>query len=84
MRSTHRLQMIHQEEEYYLVWTDRFEPAMANKPEKVEKASLLEFRWWSPEDIEHSADSFEPPMLGRQLRRLLELGPPVHPIDVSE
>ena len=42
-----------------------------------------EQRWWTVDEITASGDDFSPRALGRQLRDLLEHGPPNEPVDVG-
>lgn len=75
--------LIAQEESYYLVETQQFNPVMVNNPSEVEAASFRGFRWWTPEEIDASSELFAPRLLGAYLRELLDVGPPAQPIDVG-
>ncbi len=75
--------LIVQQEFFYLVKTEPFEPAMIDNPSPGEAASFRGFRWWRPEEIIASDDHFAPRKLGVHLRELLENGPPREPVDVG-
>lgn len=57
-----------QNEYFYLVHTDPFEPVMDGNPAKGEASAFREFRWWSIEAIGRSEETFSP----RDLHSLLE------------
>ena len=73
-----------QVERFYIVRVDQFEPSSAEHTE-VEAQVLMEFRWWSIEQIEAASDEqFAPRMLAQHLKALVDQGPPGEPIDVGE
>lgn len=75
---------IFQEERYYLVYVDAFEPDRDANPEAEERASLIEFRWWSAAEIGSSSAAFGPRSLGALLEDLLHNGPPAAPIHLDD
>lgn len=75
--------IIDQEEFYYLVSADRFDPVKIDNPSQVESSSFRGFRWWTVEEISASSELFAPRLLAEHLRRLLNDGPPGVPIDAG-
>jgi hypothetical protein len=69
-----------QRETFVLVRTAPFEPRPS-----VELAAeaVVEVRWWSLEELEHSHARFAPRQLPALLRELLADGPPAEPVDVG-
>ncbi|MBC8228737.1 NUDIX domain-containing protein [bacterium] len=76
-------QKIDQQEEYYLVETDLFEPTMEGNPALGEKSAFRGFRWWSVEDIKCSSELFAPRRIGELLEALIRKGAPEEPFDVG-
>lgn len=74
---------IDQEEFYYLIRAERFDPVMIDNPSQVEASSFRGFRWWTVEEIAASSELFAPRLLAEHLRRLLDDGPPETPIDTG-
>ena len=72
-----------QDEYFYRVQTDRFEPVMDANPAKGEASAFREFRWWSIEDIGRSEETFSPRNLYSLLESLTRNGPPEEPFDVG-
>ncbi|MEY2431213.1 MAG: 8-oxo-dGTP diphosphatase [Acidimicrobiaceae bacterium] len=73
---------IDQHETYFLIRCVQFVPERC--VEGVPGAMFdCDHRWWTPDDIEHSADTFAPRSLGTALRTLIENRPPPSPIDVG-
>lgn len=72
-----------QRERYYLIRTDRFEPAPHLSPEQLRAEYVDGVRWWTIDEIEASGEAFAPTRLGELLRALLADGPPEEPIDVG-
>lgn len=77
-------QRIVQRERFYLVRVERFEPTAHYLPDRVEQDTFGEFRWWAIEDIEPSSEAFAPRRLGVLLRSLIQNGPPVDPIVLTD
>lgn len=73
-----------QNEYFYLVQTDPFEPVMDGNPAQGEASSFREFRWWSVEDIGRSEETFSPRDLHSLLESLTRTGPPWRPVDVGD
>jgi TDG/mug DNA glycosylase family protein len=69
-----------QRERVYLVRSPAFELAP-----RVDLAAegVVDWRWWSVDEIEASEEEFAPRGLGRLLRHLREHGPPPEPLDVG-
>jgi len=74
---------ITQQEIYYLVETERFDPTMKANPEAVETEAFRGFRWWDVSEILESGDLFVPRRLGAYLQELIQHGPPPQPFDVG-
>ncbi|MFC1707677.1 NUDIX hydrolase [Planctomycetota bacterium] len=77
-------QRIRQREDYYLVPVAFFQPTMHGNPEEGERSAFAGFRWWTPAEIESSADVFVPRRLADHLNLLLREGPPLRPIHVGQ
>jgi 8-oxo-dGTP pyrophosphatase MutT (NUDIX family) len=73
-----------QRERFYLVGVARFEPTAVYMPDNVERKAFAGFRWWSVSEIERSSHSFAPRSLGSYLRLLIEHGPPVRPLILTD
>ncbi len=71
-----------QSEEFWLLRVARFEPSRERLTES-ERRILLEFGWWTADEIERSGELFIPRALAAGLRRLLAEGAPPTPIDVG-
>ena len=76
-------QKINQQEEYYLVETDPFEPTMENNPALGENSAFRGFRWWSVKDIKGASELFAPRRIGELLDSLIRKGAPEEPFDVG-
>jgi len=76
-------QMLSQDEDFYLVPVDQFEPDIQANPSKTELMAFRRFRWWTPEEIRVSRDVFAPRLLAEHLLALIQHGPPEVPIDVG-
>lgn len=72
-----------QNESFYLVRTDPFEPVMDGNPAQGEASAFREFRWWSVEDIGRSEETFSPRNLYSLLESLSRNEPPEGPADVG-
>ncbi len=75
--------LVRQDETFYLIRTDRFEPIAAQNPDPVENAAFKEFRWWSVPELEASDAEFAPRRIAKFMRLLIEKGPPAEPIDTG-
>jgi 8-oxo-dGTP pyrophosphatase MutT (NUDIX family) len=69
-----------QRERYYIVRVDEHEPAPT-----IDMAAehVHDIRWWTLDELEASDERLVPRSLARQVRALLEHGPPPAPIDVG-
>jgi 8-oxo-dGTP pyrophosphatase MutT (NUDIX family) len=76
-------QMLSQDEDFYLVPIDEFEPDWSANPSKPELVAFRQFRWWSPAEIAASQDVFAPRLLAQHLQTLIEHGAPETPVDVG-
>lgn len=74
--------IVRQEEVFYLVRTEKFDPRPAEALLAAEMQDVEEHRWWRLEDILATAEEFAPRRLGRFLQAL-EQGLPPEPIDVG-
>lgn len=72
-----------QEETYYLVQVERFEPQMIDNPSPGEASAFREFRWWTADEIDASAALFAPRRLGQYVEQLIREGPPTEPFDTG-
>ena len=73
-----------QNENFYRVQTDPFEPAMDANPAQGEASAFREFRWWSIDDIGRSDQTFSPRGLHSLLENLSRNQPPDEPIALGE
>ena len=69
-----------QSEDYFLIETSAFEPAIRNAPEA---ATIREFRWWSLAEMRHTSERLAPAGLLRIILDYRENGPPDSPPDVE-
>jgi ADP-ribose pyrophosphatase YjhB (NUDIX family) len=76
-------QMLRQREEFYLVETAPFEPAMEDNPATGERLAFRGFRWWSAEELRNTSELFAPRRLADLLEALVRAGPPEEPFDVG-
>jgi 8-oxo-dGTP pyrophosphatase MutT (NUDIX family) len=76
-------QMVSQDEDFYYVPIDEFEPDSQTNPSRSELMAFLQFKWWSPDEIAASHDVFAPRLLAEHLRALIEKGIPKAPVDVG-
>jgi TDG/mug DNA glycosylase family protein len=72
-----------QAERIFLVSTDAFEPAPEWSADQLADEGVVEQRWWTPEDLAASAETFAPRRLPQLVHDLLEHGPPPQPLDVG-
>ena len=76
-------QILSQDEDFYVVYIDEFEPDFTTNPSEAELMSFQRFKWWSPAEISRSRDIFAPRLLAKHLQNLIELGTPDKPVDVG-
>jgi G:T/U-mismatch repair DNA glycosylase/ADP-ribose pyrophosphatase YjhB (NUDIX family) len=72
-----------QSEHVYLVRTARFEPRPAWTKAELAAEGIAGLRWWTPDELEASGETFAPRRLPALVRELLEHGPPAQPLDVG-
>jgi 8-oxo-dGTP pyrophosphatase MutT (NUDIX family) len=71
-----------QRERWFMTRVVHFAPDGAGMTE-AEKADLTACRWWTPDELDTTADDLVPRDLAAQLRVLLVNGPPASPIDIG-
>jgi len=76
-------QILSQDEDYYLVPIEQFEPNMQTNPSETELMTFRQYRWWTPHEISLSRDVFAPRLLAEHLESLILNGPGDNPIDVG-
>jgi 8-oxo-dGTP pyrophosphatase MutT (NUDIX family) len=69
-----------QNEQYYVVHVDRFEPRMADA---IEARALDEFRWWTLANLVNTTDQLTPVSLAQIVLRYLHTGAPQEAIDIE-
>ncbi len=74
---------VKQHNRYFWVATDPFDPVCELNPDLVEREIFDEYRWWSIDQIERSAEVFAPADLAVRLTALFEFGATNQPVDVS-
>ena len=72
-----------QEERFYLVRTEAFEPAPQMTEQQLRAEGVTGMRWWTPTELALSETSFAPSRLPGLLARLLREGAAPAPIDVG-
>ena len=72
-----------QNEVYYLVQADYFDPVMDIEAAPDEASAFREFHWWSIDAIARSAEKFAPRNLHCLLESISKNGPPDKPIAVG-
>ncbi len=75
--------IVEQEEVFYLIHTDFFEPKPTLNSDDPELLLLKEFRWWSLNEIKNTSDNFAPSNLYSHLCHLIKHGKPTTSIDVG-
>lgn len=73
-----------QNEYFYWVQTEPFEPTMDANPARGEASAFREFRWWSIDDIGRFEKTFWPRDLHSVLENLSRNEPPEEPFDPGE
>ena len=73
-----------QNEYFYRVQTDPFEPSMDANPARGEASAFREFRWWSIDDIGRTEETLSPRDLHSLLENLSKDEPPAEPFDPGE
>lgn len=83
-----------QNERYFLIRTEKFEPSFEHVPEEDERLAMLEGRWWTVDQIAAASHQhrFSPPSLATWLKQLINevpkqpitLGMVDHPESPSE
>jgi len=81
--SNHEGRDMNQKESFYLVKVPRFDPVPGYKPDRIERDTFLEFRWWNLVELTQSQEEFSPRRAPHFLKRLVEEGPPEHPLDTG-
>lgn len=71
--------MYDQDEQYYFVKTDKFEPIPRLIPVGPDIHAFKGFRWWKLDDLKRSPEEFAPRAMGTLLDELIQQGAPVIP-----
>jgi ferredoxin-type protein NapG len=71
-RFTWNGQQYEQQQTYYLIETESFDPGNGGQMDENERDALKSFRWWSAKEILDSDETFTPRRLGKCLEELLE------------
>lgn len=71
-----------QQERYFLVPAEEFEPRAAALEKGNETDWFRGFRWWPVDELPDASDEFAPTQLGELLRALLRDGPPSTPFAI--
>jgi 8-oxo-dGTP pyrophosphatase MutT (NUDIX family) len=74
---------VSQDEEFYLVPVEAFDPVMVDNPSPSEAEAFLRFGWWTSRQIAASGAVFAPSTLAVLLESLVRDGPPAVPVDVG-
>ena len=69
-----------QNERYYIVHVNRFEPTMADS---IEARVLDQFRWWTIADLANATEELTPLTLSQIVTRYLDDGAPQEPLEVE-
>jgi 8-oxo-dGTP diphosphatase len=72
-----------QTERYYLVRTERFEPAPRLTWAELRAEGMTAVRWWTLDELEAADEVFAPRRLPELVRELILHGPPWEPFDVG-
>ena len=73
-----------QSEQYFLIFTDPFTPVFDGNPATQERDALVDWRWWSVQEIAAATDeTFVPLDLAAHFKVLLSEGVPPAPIEVG-
>ena len=70
-----------QQETYYVVAAEKFDPGEGGAMDGKERAAFNGFRWWALAEIRQSDETFAPRHLADLLQLLIDEGPPESPID---
>jgi 8-oxo-dGTP pyrophosphatase MutT (NUDIX family) len=72
-----------QRERYYVVRTERVEPAPGLPWPALRAEGMTAVRWWTPEELQAASELFAPRRLPSLVRELILNGPPAEPMDVG-
>lgn len=72
-----------QRERIFLVRTEAFLPAGSLGGERLRREGVIDVRWWTPQELAQSGETFSPRRLPSLLAELLDAGPPGRPLDVG-
>jgi 8-oxo-dGTP pyrophosphatase MutT (NUDIX family) len=73
---------IDQHERFFLARVDTFTPDLSGFTEE-EQTAVLEWRWWTADELASTADGLAPSELAALLRGLLRDGPPPRPVTIG-
>lgn len=79
----YRGKIIEQQEFYFLVKSNQFEPKSKMNLNDSEMVDHRGFRWWDLEEIGKSKENFAPRRLYSLLQDLNKIGPPTFPVDAG-
>ncbi len=71
--------MYDQDEQYYFIPTEKFEPNPRVIPEGFDVDAFKGFRWWKLDEIKKSSEEFAPRAMATLLEELVRKGAPVIP-----
>lgn len=74
---------LRQEEKYYLVKSEEFDPDLSSNPAAGELNATRDVRWMTAREIRESSDAFAPRLLADFLDDLIANGPPSDLIDIG-
>jgi len=72
-----------QREQYHLVRAPAFEPRPRLSWAQLNAEHVHELRWWTPDELAETVETFAPSRLPGLVRQLLRNGPPEQPIDAG-
>ena len=72
-----------QHEQYHLVRAPAFEPRPRLSWAQLNAEYVHELRWWTPDELAETTETFAPGRLPELVRQLVRHGPPDEPIDAG-
>lgn len=75
--------LVEQDETFFLIHVDRFEPRAQIAADDPEMRVLSEMRWWQLAEIRESNEIFAPRRLGELVEELFTHGAPASPIEIG-
>lgn len=68
-----------QDEQYYLIRLEKFDPTPSVTLEGFELDALAGFKWWTLNELKKSKEQFGPRSIATLIEELIQRGPPVSP-----